>query len=70
MMIKFTKNKIDRVEFIKQHAWYLSIVEVNGKKDCYWSFHNRSGLTDKKAEKAFEYEHLNEVITVIKQQAN
>lgn len=61
------KLKVNRVVFVKHHAWYLSIVKgKNGDLGCYWSFHDRTGMTDEKAKTAFKREHFHEVTDMIR----
>ncbi len=63
------KLKINKVVFLKHHAWYLSIVRMpDGSKACFWSFHNRTGLKDAEAKTAFERPHFAEVMELVKKQ--
>lgn len=58
---------VNKVVFLKHHAWYLSIVQTpEGGKDCCWSFHNRTGMNDNEAKKAFTREHFKEVSEIIR----
>jgi hypothetical protein len=58
---------VNKTLFLKNFVWYLSIVEVQGEKCAFWSFHNRTGISDENAKKVFEREHFAEVIHLTKQ---
>lgn len=60
--------KVNKVVFVKHHAWYLSIVPMDGIPACFWSFHDRTGMTDGQAKTKFEREHFKEVVDLIKVQ--
>lgn len=59
--------KVNRVVFIKHDAWYLSIVKVLAEQVAFWSFHDRTGLKDGEAKKAFEQPHFAEVMQLTKE---
>lgn len=59
--------KVNRVEFIKQYAWYLSLIIIDKKRCAFWSYHDRTGLSDEKAKKYFKHDHIKEVLLLIKQ---
>jgi hypothetical protein len=60
--------KVDKTVFVKHHVWYLTIVYPAGKPpECYWSFHDRTGMSDEQAKTAFEREHFNEVGELVAQ---
>lgn len=59
--------KVNRVVFVKHHAWYLSVIKpTKGDIACYWSFHDRTGMTDEQAKTAFTREHFHEVTDLIR----
>lgn len=60
--MRTTDLKINKTVFIKHHVWYLTIVYPKGlPPECYWSFHDRTGMPDEQAKRAFEREHFREV---------
>lgn len=63
--------KVNKVVFIEsggdRYAWYLTIVFIGGKPNCFWSNHKCSGMGNAPASRAFEREHFKEVSELVAQ---
>lgn len=59
--------KVNKTVFLKDKVWYLSVVNIKGEYCAFWSCHNRVGMNDNDASKAFERQHYNEVVKLTKE---
>ena len=59
--------KIDKVVFIKNRVWIMSVVVINNTKCAFWSSHNRIGVSNVNAPAYFENAHYKEVLSLVKE---